>query len=529
MQYNSFVYLTVFLPIVVLLYYVIPKKRRWIVLLAASLGFYWLSGGYRIFVIMLSAVSCYGAALWLEKQDKIYAEKKGELDKAQRKQMKAEISARKRRILVICILSQVLILVFCKYLNFLGENLNAMLGLAGIPETIPAFRLLMPLGVSFYTLSAIGYIADVHMGKCSAQRNYGRLLLFLIFFPIITEGPICRYDQLGKELEEEKTFSWQCFSSGLLLILWGLFKKVVLADRVNHMVQVIFSQYTDFSGWAIIMGIMLYTFQIYMDFSGCIDITRGSAALFGIAVPDNFNQPFFSASVNEFWRRWHMTLGAWLRDYIFYPISLSKRFMNLSRKARASLPSYYAAAIPSLIALAAVWLGNGVWHGAEWKYIVYGLYYYVIMALGMLLEPAFQKGLGILHINRESFGYHLFQMARTFVLVNIGMTIFRADSVKEAVRMLSFVFVQRDQALGFRNYVLDNGIGKAEWLLLLVGLFAVFLVGIWKEKGISVTEKIQSMAFPLRLGIYIAGIMIVVIGGAYGAGFGAVDFIYAQF
>ena len=183
--------------------------------------------------------------------------------------------------------------------------------------------------------------------------------------------------------------------------MWGLFQKVLLSDRVNMYVRAIFANHEKYSGFPVIMAILLYTFQLYMDFAGCINIARGSAQLFGITLEENFKRPFFATSVNEFWRRWHITLGAWFKDYIFYPISLGTHFQKFSQNCRKHMNRYYAATIPGIFALFAVWFGNGIWHGAEWKYIIYGLYYYVIMVLGMLLEPAFVSFCSKLNIDRN--------------------------------------------------------------------------------------------------------------------------------
>ena len=305
---------------------------------------------------------------------------------------------------------------------------------------------------------------------------------------------------------------------------------MVLADRLNRLVKAVFDAPGAHHGPAVALGILAYTLQIYCDFAGCIDISRGSAELFGIRLAPNFARPFFARSVNEFWRRWHITLGSWLRDYIFYPISMSKAFQTLSRRSRAKLPAHYAAALPALLALLAVWTANGLWHGAEWKYLVYGLYYYLIMALGMLLEPLFVRLLTALHLHRDSRGYRWFQTLRTFLLVNGGMLLFRANSLSTAGKLLHCLFQpMQSTEPALAQLLRKNGMGPKDLILVLTGVLVLWLVGRKQEAGGSVREALAEQPLPLRWACYLLGIGVVAAFGAYGAGYGAVDFLYAQF
>lgn len=529
MPYNSWLYLIAFLSGTVLLYYAVSIRFRWWVLLAASTAFYLFASRQLIMVLVLGAAVVYWGALQIEKKNQSYQEQKAVLSKDARRLLKNQTAVQNRRILVLVCTVDFGILFFTKYFNFVGTNLNLLFTGLHLPLDIPLLHLVMPLGISFYTLSAISYLVDVSRGGCRAQRNFLKLLLFLIFFPVITEGPISRYGQLGGQLAEGHPFDYSSFCYGIQLILWGLFKKVVMADRLDAFVGNIFSNSSAYSGLIVFLTVLLYTLQIYMDFSGCIDIARGSAELFGIHLAPNFARPFFATSVNDFWRRWHITLGAWLRDYIFYPISLSKAFQTLSKHSRRHLNSYYAATIPALIALLAVWFGNGIWHGAEWKYICYGLYYYVIMAMGMLLEPLSTRLLSLLHLNRQSRGYRLWQMVRTFCFVNLGMLIFRADSLHVAWRMFLSIFQPYRGAQTLPVLMKANGLSIGQLSIILIGTVMVFAVGVMQERGIKIRDWIAARAMPVRWSIYFAAILVVIIAGAYGPGFGTVDFIYAQF
>ena len=527
MPYNSWLYLIFFLGVTVLLYYAVPLKIRWTVLLAASVAFYLLASRQLILVLILGAAVVYAAALRIQKRNDDYQERRAALPKDERKLLKEQTARKVRHILVLACTAALGILFFTKYFNFVGTNVNLLLTKLSLPAAVPALHLIMPMGISFYTLSAVSYLIDVSRGTCRAQQNFLKLLLFLIFFPVITEGPISRYDQLGTQVAEGHRFDYVSFCFGIQRILWGLFQKVVIADRLDAFVGNIFNDRAFYSGSVVLAAVLLYTLQIYTDFAGCIDIARGSAELFGIRLTPNFAQPFFATSVNDFWKRWHITLGAWLRDYVFYPISLSKFFQALSKSSRRHLSGYYAATLPALVALFAVWFLNGVWHGAEWKYICYGLYYYVIMASGMLLEPLFARLTGLLRLDRKSRGFRLWQMLRTFCFVNVGMLIFRADTLGAALSMFRSLF----QPYGGSLLAVMNakGLPVGQLSIALTGAALVFAVDILQERGAGLRDWIAARAVPLRWSIYMAAVLLVLVAGAYGPGFGIVDFIYAQF
>lgn len=232
---------------------------------------------------------------------------------------------------------------------------------------------------------------DVYRGKYKADHCLARVALYLSFFPTIVEGPIARYDQVAHQLYEGHSFHYENLTHGAQLIVWGMFKKIVIADRANMLVNHVFDDYIQFSGLSVVIAIVFYTIQLYTEFSGCMDIVRGSAQIFSIHLPENFKQPFFSKSINEFWTRWHMTLGAWLRDYVFYSVSLSNPFKKFNHYVREHCGEYFTKLLPATTALLFVWLCNGLWHGASIKYVMYGMYYYIIMVIGMFMEPIFLR------------------------------------------------------------------------------------------------------------------------------------------
>ncbi len=529
MNYTTYSYLLLFLGGTFLLYTLVPQKQKWITLLAASLFFYVVSSGPLIVFLLGTTLSIYLSALWLDKLAAVQSLVKKGAPKEDRDTLKRHILWQKRAVLLLLLLFNFGLLLFMKYFGFFCHNVNWLFAFVGLDFELPLVKMVLPLGISFYTLQAVGYVVDVYRGKFPAERNFARITLFLSFFPQIVEGPIGRYDELAPQLYEGHTFDYERFTGSLQLILWGLFKKVVIADRANALVSAVFDHYEQYAGLLIALAVLAYTLQLYAEFSGCMDIVTGSARLFGVGLSPNFRRPFFSRSVTEFWRRWHITLGAWLRDYVFYPLSLSKPFGRLSKAARKHLSKHLAASLPAIAALFFVWFANGVWHGAAWKYIAYGLYYYVIIALGMLCEPLFAKGIGLLHLRRESAGYRLFQMLRTFLLVNLGMLLFRAKSLSAAVAMFGSLFSSAGPSL-IQNGVLNTpGIRLADFYVLLAGAAILLIVGILQERGIGVRALIARQPLVIRWAVYLAAVFVVVIFGAYGMGYQRVAFIYAGF
>ena len=529
MSYSSYFYLFVFLEAVFLLWLITPRRFRWITLLLGSYAFYCISSGKRVIFLILSTLSVYLAGVVMNRIQARFDTVRKTLPKEERKIRKAQVKARKRSVLILALVFNFGLLVFLKYFNFLGGTANSLFDLLGIHAAIPTLKLLMPLGISYYTLMAASYLIDVYRGKYAASQNLGKVALFLSFFPQITEGPIGRFDLLADQLYEGQKFDYQRVCYGIQLILWGLFKKLVIADRANAFVGGVIDHYGDYSGVMILLAMLLYTLQIYADFSGCIDIVTGTAQIFGVSLSKNFERPFFSRSVNEFWRRWHITLGAWLRDYIFYSVSLSKGFMNLSKWARAKLSSFFGSLIPAASALFCVWLCNGFWHGASWKYVSYGLYYYVIMLAGMLCEPLFRSFFAVTRIDREGVKWHRFQVARTFLLVNLGMLLFRAPRFLAWPKMIASIFTGWSLTPLTDGTVFSLGMDPLDLGLLILGAVILLVVGILQEKGHSLRQETAALPLPVRWSLYLALILAVIILGAYGNGYEAVDAIYGQF
>lgn len=524
MSYTAFPFL-IFMIVTSLLYFLVPGRMRWCVLLTASYVFYFLSSKLLILSLLATTVCVYLCGLALGRINAQFALAKKTAAQEEKKILRQRAVRRKKRVVLLAVLVNFGLLLFFKYFNFFGETVNSAFGLFSDLSPVPHLNLLMPMGISYYTLQAVGYVVDVYRGKEAPDRHFGRLALFLAFFPQMVEGPIGRYGQLARQLYEPHYANVENLVRGMEMILWGLFKKMVVADRAGIFVDAVFHEGAAYTGFPVMLAVLLYTVQIYADFSGVMDIVSGVARLFGIQLAQNFRRPFFSASVQEFWRRWHITLGAWLRDYVFYPVSLSKPVLALGKAAKKRFKGHVGRQLPALCALFFVWFGNGLWHGAGWKYIVYGLYYYAIMAAGTLCEPLCVKALHVLRIHREGAPWHCFQVLRTCVFVYIGMLIFRAPSLGEAGAALAAMF--QGPFLGGSLVMPD--FGAADWVVLSAGVLLMLAVSILQERGVSVRVLVAQRSLPVRWSVYFAALFAIILFGVYGDGYQVGTFLYGQF
>lgn len=531
MLINSLEFL-IFVAIAVLIYKITPKKFKWTVLLIASYIFYFLNSAKLTIFILITTISIYLVALKMRKIDEISKQKAKLIEnKDTKKQIKHKAKTDKKIVLSIGIILNIGILIFLKYSGFIQEGLNSLLSVINVHINMPISKFILPLGISYYTLQAISYIVDVYRGKVEADKNLGRVALFLSFFPQMVEGPIGRYERLANQLYNPHSITYKNLTYGIQLMLWGYFKKMIIADRVAIYVNAVFGNYTQYSGLIIVLAIIGYTLQIYTEFSGGIDIIRGTAQIFGIHLDENFQRPFFSKSIDEFWRRWNITLGTWLKDYAFYPVSLSKISIKITNCARKIFKkSYFNKIIPIAFSLLFVWLGNGFWHGAGLKYIVYGLYYYVIMMLGKILEPLGNKIIQIFKINTKVWSYKLWQIIRTSMFVCFGMLIFRADNLSVAMQMFKSIFNIRNLELIFNgNAFLLGGITVQDIVVLIIATSILFIISIYKEKGKCVRDELAKQNLLFRWIILYGIIFAIIIFGIYGKGYNVQSFIYGQF
>ena len=410
-------------------------------------------------------------------------------------------------------------LAYLKYSNFFLENVNFLLAGLGAEYSFTISKILVPIGISFYTLEQIGYIADVYWDKIEPEKNLGKLLLFFSFFPLVMEGPISSYETVSKSLFLGQKLKYENLKEGFLRIIWGLMKKMVVADRLYILVDKVFSDYQNYSGVIIILAAVCYTIQLYMEFSGCMDIVIGSGRLFGVELPENFRQPFFSKNASEFWRRWHISLGTWFRTYIFYPVSVSSLVKKWNKYGNKKFGKYFTKIVTSALTLFPVWLCNGLWHGANWSYIFYGMYYFVILMTEVIVEPYTSK-------LYKKYNLDILRVLKTWIIIFTGELFFRAESLSAGIAMFTSIFT---------DFIPENlgktslGLGYADVFAIVFGCVVVAVVSVLQEKNIQIQEKIKKLNTPVRWAVYYALIFMVIILGAYGTGYQPVDLIYAGF
>ncbi len=516
MQYHLVKYFAVFLPIVLLVYQLVPKKFRWLALLAANYTFFCMISGQLVIYLLCATLIAHYAGIWIEN---ITLTAQG---------TSHEIMKRKRYVLAFGTLISLAILITLKYFNFFGQSISDFLHIFKSQWNFKPIDFLVPVGISYYTLQVISYITDVYRGTTKPDRNIGRLALYLSFFPQVMEGPISRYHEVADSLYSGEGLKFDNLKFGYQRIVWGLFKKIVIADRLGAVASNVFKFHGSYDGACVAFGVICYTFQLYMEFSGCMDIIIGSGELFGVKLPENFRQPFFAKDASDFWHRWHITLGTWFKDYIFYPVSLAKPVKNLAKKVKKKFGRNVGKFVAPIIALFCVWSCNGLWHGASWTYIFYGMYYFVLIVIENLFEEPVVKLTAKLHINRDSKGYRVFRMLKLFIIINLGEMFFRAPTVKQGFAMLGQIVTDFHITKLLKNM---DGLGM-DWndlAVVGVGLIIVLIVGIIREKGINIREKIAGWKLPLRWVFWYAVIMCVVIFGAYGVGYSAIDMIYAGY
>ena len=526
--YFSLLYLGIFLPACLIAYSLTPGKYKKYALLLESLLFYWLISGVYLVYLLLSVGAIYGFGLWLRS---IFAARDAAVkaaEKAERKAIKKAYQKKARHVMTLGVLLHIGLILVLKYTGFFLENVNALFGLT---VAIPAF--VKPLGLSFFILQSVSYLVDVYRQTISADGNVLRLGLYLSFFPGIVEGPICRYGDTARALWEAKPIAYENLCLGLQRIAFGLMKKLVIADRLNPMVEELFSRNDAYPGYMSLVGGVLYTLQLYADFSGSMDAVCGTAQIFGLTVPENFRRPFFSKNISEFWTRWHITLGTWFRDYIFYPVTMSGPLKKLTGAARKKLGNHFGPLVAGSIALLCVWFSNGLWHGAAWHYVAFGLYHFVLILMGNIFAPYLKRVNDRLGLSSEKKLFHLWQMLRTTVLVIFGELIFRADSMSMAFTLLKNIFAHFDLT-GFAYNDLKAALSAADCDvldLLIVGITTgiVLVISILQEKGIRIRETLNEKPIAIRWAVWYALILFVIIFGAYGVGYTPIDPMYANF
>lgn len=519
-----------FIAILLAVYFLLPRLCRtagrfqWVVLLAASLGFYLYSGHGAVLLLLITAFTVWGGGLLLSRQDAAYARQKkaGFSSPSERKAAKKRVTARKRRILILVLLLNFGILAWLKYFTAL----------------IPSFSgLLLPLGISFYTFQSISYLVDQYNGKYPAERNVLHFLLFVSWFPQLLQGPIGRYDRLRPQFFRENHCEGERIKRALLLILFGLMKKYAIADMLSGSIASVLDGNTSrLPGSLVVFAILLYSAQQYADFSGGIDMISGVSLLFGIELDPNFRQPYFSTSLGDFWRRWHISLGAWMRDYLFYPFALLKpmqRFGKWCTKHFGKHGRHLGRVLPAGIANLVVFFVVGIWHGPQLHYVLWGLYNGLVIALSDLTEPFWKSLAGKLRMNTASRGFHVFRILRTFVIVNIGWYFDRISQFWNC--MHAFAVTLTDfRLLDLKNSIFSEIIAHSTlfniaggYAVALLALLIVFCTSVQKERGRDVFAEFSRARFLSRMLLIVFMMLLVTASFLFTESAGG--FLYANF
>lgn len=464
-------------------YYLLPLKLRPFWLLAASLFFYIYADIRYLLFLLASILSCYAGARAIQGR-----------------------AGGKKLIFLLVLLFNLGLLACVKFLPYSLNVLGLLLG-----RELPQPRLLVPLGISFYTLQSLSYLIDVYRGELRCERSLWKFALYMSFFPIIMQGPICRYSQLSPQLSNPHRLDYRQLKFGAQLMLWGFFKKLVIADRAGLLVNQVFDNYEAYAGLSVFLAMCLYTFQLYADFSGCVDISRGVSGMLGISLPDNFRRPLFSRSIQEFWRRWHISLSSWFRDYVYIPLGGNRK--GQFRK---------------YLNVLLVFALSGIWHGVGINYLFWGLLHGGYQVMGALSRRPREALLRRLGLSRDSRALVLLRQLFCFLLVSFAFLFFRAPGLRAGVYMASAMFLgSRLPQLG-GGALFSLGLDRPDMLVLAVSLVLLLAVSLIQERQ-SLRELISRQRLPLRWALYLLCLFGVLIFGIYGPGYDSAQFIYMNF
>lgn len=495
MLFNSFHFL-LFFPIVTLAYFLIPYRLRWVWLLVASYYFYMSWNPKYALLILTSTVITYLSGILINRENKITDEK---------------IREKRKKIWVsLSFISNLGILFFFKYFNFAVENINKMLNVLDINMITPNFDILLPVGISFYTFQALSYTMDVYRGDIEAEKNLGKYALFVSFFPQLVAGPIEKSKDLLNQFNNNYDFDYDRVKNGILLMIWGLFQKLVIADRLAILVNTVYNNHTNYNGFTVIIATVLFSVQIYCDFCSYSDMAIGSAEVMGFKLMENFRRPYFSKSIGEFWRRWHISLGSWFRDYLYIPLGGSRK--GKIKKYRN---------------LMIVFLTSGLWHGAGWNYIIWGFLHGFYQIAGIELKPIRDFIVNKFRIKRGSLYHKLYQVTTVFVLVSFAWIFFRATSFSQAIHMIKSMFVFNPWVL-FDGSLYDLGLDQKDFMIGIIAIIVLLVVDLIRRNN-KLRLNFSRKNVVIRWGMYIAILYVIMIFGVYGPGYEAQQFIYFQF
>lgn len=496
MLFNSVSFL-VFFPTIVIAYFLIPHRIRWVWLLGASYFFYmsW-NPQYALLLMTSTIVTFFSGTL---------------IDRAHSTKDKKRANFTKKIYVFLSFSINLAILFFFKYYNFFIDNMNAFASQINIEFVAPEFDILLPVGISFYTFQALSYTMDIYRGDVRAEKNFGKYALYVSFFPQLVAGPIERSTHLLPQMHEKHSFDYRNVKNGLILMGWGFFMKIVVADRVAIIVDQVYNHHTQYQGFVFIFATILFAIQIYCDFGGYSNIAIGAAQIMGFRIMTNFNTPYFALSIRDFWKRWHISLSTWFRDYLYIPLGGNRK--GKFRK---------------YVNLLLTFLISGLWHGAAWTFVIWGGLHGLYQVIGDLTRNTKTKISESLNIRDNTFGYKFIQGIITFCLIDFAWLFFRANSMDSAVYIMKNTVAHLNPGIFFDGTLFELGLDRTEFFIMLVSIVVLLLVDILKNKiDIRLSLEKQPMAF--RWAIYIVGFYYIFLFGVYGPAYDQSAFIYFQF
>lgn len=497
MLFNSIQFL-LFFPLVCLVYFVIPQKIKWIWLLLASYYFYMCWNPKYALLMFASTLITWLSGFFIDRFNRVQPPKKSQ--------------ALKKLTVAVSFSANLAILFFFKYFDFAVDNINHLLSALNIQLINPSFDVILPVGISFYTFQALSYTMDVYREEIPPEKNLFRYMLFVSFFPQLVAGPIERSKNLIHQLREKHSFSISNMKNGLLLMLWGYFQKLVIADRAAIAVNNVYNNYQNFGSVELILATLLFALQIYCDFSSYTDIARGAAQVMGFKLMDNFQQPYFSRSIAEFWRKWHISLSGWFKDYLYIPLGGNKK-----------------GKVRKYINIMIVFLTSGLWHGASWHYVIWGALHGAYQVIGGITLPIRQKLCTVFSIDRNTHAHRFVQRIITFILVSFGWIFFRANTMSDAIGITKTIFTVQNPWVLTDGSVFAMGLDTKQLLVIAAAAIVLFSVSSMHYLGKNMRGMILGTNIFIRWSIVFIMLFTVLIFGIYGPGYSESQFIYFQF
>lgn len=510
MLFNSYNFM-IFFPVVVLVYFFIPKKLRYIWLLIVSYYFYMGWNVEYALLIAFSTVATFLSGLLIDRCNEKFYDIQSDQEINERKRNKY-----KKMIVAICFIVNIGILVFFKYFDFLLNNINVLLSIVGVSTIHKSFDVLLPVGISFYTFQALSYTIDVYRGDIKAEKNFFKYALFVSFFPQLVAGPIERSKNLLEQInsvEQINVWNYERIIQGLTLMLWGLFQKMVIADRAAILVDQVYNSFWMYGSIELILATVLFAVQIYCDFGSYSLIAIGCAKVMGFTLMENFNTPYFATSIKDFWRRWHISLSTWFKDYLYIPLGGNR-----------------GSSIRNNLNIIITFLVSGLWHGASWSFIIWGSLHGMYQVIGKCLMPIREKIKLKFNIRTENFSYKLGQILTTFILVDFAWIFFRMNSLKQSIQFIVRIVTRWDPWVLFDKSLYTIGLNQTEVNVLILSLVILFLVDLVRYlKGVTIDVFLSEQNLWFKWGVAFLLLFGIIIFGIYGPSLEARQFIYFQF